>query len=131
MKPYAKTFRGSKIHDARTCGVCSEDTGISASFPRQLAKQEIEDELRSLTKENKMGCIYMDNDGLCTLSVDDEGVPLETLQLQGGAGEEGCCEVYDDPQPGDNCESYESDWFCNDCDVDLNIDDCQCEQEAA
>ena len=38
MKSYAKTFRCSKVHKCKRCGVCSED-GNSAT--RRAAKEEI------------------------------------------------------------------------------------------
>ena len=62
-----------------------------------------------------MGCIYTDNDGVCTIDHDDEMM------------EDGYCCFDDDPDPSDSCESYESDNMCRDCYADLNVEDCTCE----
>lgn len=63
-----------------------------------------------------MGCIYnvhfSDFTGKCT---------LELKHL-----DDGICIYEDDPNPGDSCEWYESDYTCPECGADLNIEDCEC-----
>lgn len=73
-----------------------------------------------------MGCIYESNSfnedvGKCTLW--EENVESR------GCDECGICVVSEDPQPSDSCEDYESDWTCIECGVDLNVEDCECEDE--
>ena len=74
-----------------------------------------------------MGCIYEDRcDGLCMLSLNDDGEFDKESEQQGS--ENGICVVSEDPQPSDNCDAYESDYQCNECGADLNIEDCECEE---
>ena len=42
MKPYGKTYRASKVHNAADCGLCKEDVEGGATYERQQAKREIE-----------------------------------------------------------------------------------------
>lgn len=42
MKPYRKTYRASKIHKAKECGICAEEVDRSPSPIRQEAKRSIE-----------------------------------------------------------------------------------------
>jgi len=58
-----------------------------------------------------MGCIYKDSDGVCTMGVKES--------LDG-------CIYEDDPDPSDSCASYESDYVCSECGIDLNVEDCEC-----
>lgn len=76
-----------------------------------------------------MTCIYENNcDGLCSLSADDEG-EFDPDQAQQGCDEEGYCGVGDDPDPSDSCDAYESSYVCIDCDADLWVSECECEEE--
>lgn len=72
-----------------------------------------------------MGCIYEDREGICTLSIDDDCKPIK-LQLMQGADEDAFCMTSGDPVPSDNCDSYESDWSCEECGVDLNEEGAGC-----
>lgn len=45
MKPFAKTFRASKVHPAKDCGICAEDTGLTKSFPRREGTADINSQL--------------------------------------------------------------------------------------
>lgn len=73
-----------------------------------------------------MGCIYEDQmEGTCTMF--DEKNP--DLRPQGCDKKGECC-TSEDPDPNVGCDFYESDWTCFDCGVDLNIDECECEDEA-
>ena len=47
-----------------------------------------------------MGCIYLEDDETC--SIYNPGVENP------GCDEDGICNCYDDPDPSDLCESYES-----------------------
>jgi len=72
-----------------------------------------------------MGCIYEPNgfhseSGKCTLW-EEGGIDLQ------GCGEDGICVVSDDPDPGYSCDCYESDYYCSECGVDLNIEECGCD----
>ena len=75
-----------------------------------------------------MGCIYeersLEEAGRCSLCDEND----LTIGPQ-GCDENGMCCVSDDPDPADSCDSYESDYVCHDCGVDLNVEDCQCETE--
>lgn len=74
-----------------------------------------------------MGCIYEDRcEGLCMLATDMDG-EFDKEQAQQGCDDEGVCVVSDDPDPSQNCDAYESDWCCDFCGVDLNVDECECE----
>ena len=64
-----------------------------------------------------MGCIYHDFKGKCTLS--DE--------MDNGS-ENGYCVCDDDPDPSYSCGDYESDYYCHDCGVDLNVKECKCNE---
>lgn len=76
-----------------------------------------------------MGCLYEDRmEGYCTLCMDDDGEP-DFEQLQQGCDEGGVCVVSDDPDPSENCDKYESDYTCNECGQDLNVNDCTCDDE--
>ena len=76
-----------------------------------------------------MGCIYEDrSDGTCTLATDSEG-EFDKAQAQQGCDDCGNCCVTDDPDPSVSCDAYESDWQCYECGVDLNVDDCECEED--
>jgi len=44
MKPYQKTYRKSKIHRARDCGICQERVEVSSSPTRREAKSKIREE---------------------------------------------------------------------------------------
>jgi hypothetical protein len=61
-----------------------------------------------------MGCIYSEFSGRCSVGVDgcDDG-----------------CIYDDDPNPADSCEQYESDWVCTECGVDMNVEECTCEEQ--
>lgn len=59
-----------------------------------------------------MGCLYENFKGYCTLESDDETVS---------------CDYSSDPDPADSCENYETDWYCPDCGVDLNVEVCRCD----
>jgi len=72
-----------------------------------------------------MGCLYMDLESKCTLSLNDDGV-VDSENLMRGCAADGYCNVCEDPDPADNCEAYESDWVCSKCGEDLNVDDCGC-----
>lgn len=76
-----------------------------------------------------MGCIYESNGfdtecGLCTLW-ESEGKGLDIA----GVDENGICVVSDDPDPSYSCDCYESDYSCSECGADLNIEECDCEDE--
>jgi len=60
-----------------------------------------------------MGCIYSNYKGNCTLK-DDENVT---------------CDYECDPDPSYGCEYYESDYVCDECGVDLNVEECKCNFE--
>ena len=76
-----------------------------------------------------MPCMYANNcDGLCTMATNHEG-EYDPQHKQGGCDDEGNCIVGDDPDPSHSCETYESDWSCYDCGVDLNVGECECEEE--
>lgn len=76
-----------------------------------------------------MGCIYEDRcDGLCSLATNNDG-EFDAECAQQGCDEEGMCVVSDDPDPSHSCDAYESDWSCVDCGVDLNVEDCECEED--
>ena len=73
-----------------------------------------------------MGCLYssnsMDEDaGSCTMWDD-------TIEMN-GCDDEGFCVCSDDPDPSYLCDTYESDYTCLECGCDLNVDECQCEDE--
>ena len=68
-----------------------------------------------------MGCIYSDFEGECSLY--EQGHPNNP---EGCVDDSTCC-AEDDPLPGDTCGAYESDWLCSECDADLNINECECE----
>ena len=72
-----------------------------------------------------MGCIYedrsLDSAGACTLCDEDD------LTNGPEGSENGICVCSDDPDPSYSCDSYESDYVCPDCGVDLNVDECECE----
>lgn len=70
-----------------------------------------------------MGCIYENFEGECGMFDGDNSI--DNL----GCDEEGLCICSEDPDPGYTCESYESDWCCNECGADLNIEECSCEEE--
>ena len=75
-----------------------------------------------------MGCIYENNGfdedaGRCTLC--DENDPDNGPE----GSENGFCVCSDDPDPSDTCQSYESDYVCHECGVDLNVAECECEDE--
>jgi hypothetical protein len=70
-----------------------------------------------------MGCIYRDNEEICSLY--EEG---HTGSPNGCDGDGGCWAA-DDPDPNVGCDQYESDWTCNGCGADLNIEECTCEDE--
>jgi len=55
-----------------------------------------------------MGCIYSNFEGKCTVDIVDF-----------------CC-YEDDPDPSYSCESYESDYYCSECGIDLNVKECKC-----
>ena len=68
-----------------------------------------------------MGCIYHNYEEECSLfEKDHPGSPQ-------GCDKDGFCSVNEDPVPEDNCENYESDWSCRECGVDLNKEECECE----
>ena len=74
-----------------------------------------------------MVCIYENNGfdedaGRCTLC--DENDPDNGPE----GSENGFCVCSDDPDPSDTCQSYESDYVCHECGVDLNIGECECEE---
>lgn len=56
-----------------------------------------------------MGCIYSDFEAYCSLG-------------------NVICIYEDDPNPIDSCEFYESDYMCYECDKDLNIEECICDE---
>jgi hypothetical protein len=76
-----------------------------------------------------MGCIYENNSfgdedgGKCNF-FDDEGDGIDA-----GYDEKGYCCCSDDPDPADSCSCYESDYTCYDCGADLNIGECDCEED--
>ena len=75
-----------------------------------------------------MGCIYESRGfgidaGACTLC--DEDNP----SICPPGAENGICICSDDPDPGYTCDSYESDDVCLGCGADLNVEECQCEEE--
>lgn len=45
MKPFAKTFRASKIHKATDCGICAEEIGDTKSFERRKGIDDIDSQL--------------------------------------------------------------------------------------
>ena len=67
-----------------------------------------------------MGCILEDGCGNCTVA--EDGVEIE-------GQEDGICVCSSDENPADSCSSYESDWACRDCGVDLNVGECECDEE--
>jgi|WetSurMetagenome_2_1015567.scaffolds.fasta_scaffold1917859_1 hypothetical protein len=74
-----------------------------------------------------MGCIYKNNGfgsdaEVCSLCDDDD------LTNGPEGSENGICVCSDDPDPSDSCQSYESDYVCNECGVDLNVAECECEE---
>lgn len=80
-----------------------------------------------------MGCTYYNTSfgpdgGKCILFDPEEDHPDDR---PGGCGRQGWCDVIDDPDPSRGCDSYESDYTCSVCGVDLNIDDCTCDDEDA
>ena len=75
-----------------------------------------------------MGCLYEDSEGVCTLSLDDDGL-VDKDNIQQGCGDDGICVVSCDPNPGYSCECYESDYSCPDCGMDLNVEECTCGEE--
>jgi len=76
-----------------------------------------------------MGCIYEDRcDGMCSMSTNSDG-ELDKEQKQQGCDDEGICVVSDDPDPARSCDTYESDWSCHECGVDLNVNECECAEE--
>ena len=76
-----------------------------------------------------MGCLYENNMvghedcGWCGLC--DDKYPFDGPQ----GSEKGFCVVSDDPDPADSCPDYESDNVCGFCGVDMNVDECKCEDE--
>lgn len=69
-----------------------------------------------------MGCIHEDRmDGKCSL--------CDSIVGMLGCDENGHCVVSEDPDPGYSCESYESDWECPECGMDLNVEECECEED--
>lgn len=72
-----------------------------------------------------MGCIYQNNcDDYCQMALNDDGEFEKDLEQQGS--ENGICVVSEDPDPSMNCDTYESDSMCPECDTDLNVEDCDC-----
>ena len=69
-----------------------------------------------------MGCIYEENFGEGKCSMWDEDIEMN------GCDEDGVCICSDDPDPSVMCEMYESDNKCFECCVDLNVEECQCEE---
>ena len=59
-----------------------------------------------------MGCIYSDSNEKCTIDYEEL--------------EDEYCVFEDDPDPSVCCSSYESDWVCNGCKLDLNVEECEC-----
>lgn len=45
MKPYAKTYRASKVHPAKDCSLCSEEIHDNCASIRQGARAEIEEDI--------------------------------------------------------------------------------------
>ena len=45
MQPYGRTYRASKIHKAKDCGICEEDVSGGGNYQRQLSKQAITKEI--------------------------------------------------------------------------------------
>lgn len=41
MKPYPKTYRASKIHNAKECSTCAEEVEASPSPTRRESKRQI------------------------------------------------------------------------------------------
>ena len=75
-----------------------------------------------------MGCIYENQmNGSCQFAQDENGDYQKELEQQGS--DKGFCVCSEDPDPGRTCESYESDWYCSECDTDLNVEECTCEDE--
>jgi len=66
-----------------------------------------------------MGCIYHNYSGKCTISEED-------WEMAGS--KDGYCVVDDDPDPACSCDTYESDYYCSECGVDLNIKECECNE---
>jgi hypothetical protein len=76
-----------------------------------------------LDKGKKMGCIYSDFNGKCTMCDEDD---IESRP--NGSDKECNCSVEDDPVPSDNCDYYESDSTCFRCGADFNADEeCTCD----
>ena len=76
-----------------------------------------------------MACIFEDQcDGRCLLGLDNDGM-FDKNNAPEGCDDDGECAVSDDPNPADGCSGYESDHLCTGCDVDLNIDECECDDE--
>ena len=74
-----------------------------------------------------MPCIYENKRcGTCTISTDGDDKPI-TDNMQNGCDEDAVCVVGDDPDPSVSCDGYESDYTCSECGVDLNVEDCECE----
>ena len=68
-----------------------------------------------------MGCIYEDWEGNCQMFEDGHrNGPM-------GCDKEGKCNASGDPDPNVSCDTYESDSVCPDCEADLNIEDCTCD----
>ena len=74
-----------------------------------------------------MSCIYetssfdMNDYGKCTI--------WEEGYTSAGCDENGICICSDDPHPAGTCENYESDNICSECGVDLNVEECECDDD--
>lgn len=76
-----------------------------------------------------MGCIYCNYDDICSLC-DNETINLNPPGAEYNEEDDIWeCICYDDPDPGYMCDSYESDYVCEGCGADLNIEECQCDDE--
>lgn len=68
---------------------------------------------------SEMGCQQNSFDGKC--QVWDEGVENP------GCDENGNCVCDCDPDPSYLCGDYQSDWECDTCGQDMNVEECECE----
>jgi len=75
-----------------------------------------------------MGCIYNSNGigidaGVCSLWDEDAGVEIAGVFDDPN----GYCGADDDPDPSYSCDHYESDYYCFECGIDLNVEECDCD----
>ena len=90
MKPYCKTFRASKVHKAKDCGICSEDTSGGKNYARQRGKKDMSDDL--MDSCHNEDCCEADNTYQQTCDYCERVVTFESSTGEAVAGES-CGEI--------------------------------------